>query len=694
MTYAPIAQFIRESLSGPRGTAVDLGLPDTVMADLITLAPDLRPDYPNIPPNPRLDPQSEQQRLFDSVVALCDALTQAAQTPLLLLVEDLHWADSGTLFLLRHLARRSRAANLRLLSVMTYRDAEAELEDARALKDVLLDLNRERLAEQIRLPRLNREQTRELLAAMLANGGEISTDFLDGIFSETEGNPFFVEEVCKALIEEGKLYHAGGRWRRTDIANIVIPHSVRETILSRVERLPSPSQDTLRLAAIIGREFDLDTLKTAGDVDEETLVPALERAEQAQLIHGARYAGRLIFTFAHALIPFTLRENLSGLGRQRLHRRVAEVIEVQHPGNFEALAYHFAAAGERAKAIEYTRRAALRAEAMYAYEGAMQHLRAAIDLLEVEEDVETRLEVLEALADIHSLLGQGTQAVPLYQEALDLWPSAIHSDKWLAVRLHRKIGEAATSMNRFADYQRLAAASRANLETGLKLTAGEPPQPETVRLLRTLSRDAWYSGVAVDWEAAERYARAAVAMAEDLDEPVELSSALEALADVYGARGQLRKRVEVCLKRLALSRDARFADLRERANILLQMGIALSDVGEYRQALPHLLEAESLASQMQDVTKQADALTGQGGCLFRLDRWDDLLEIEDKLQRLQTRYAFERMGVQVCFYIALNAGVHALRGDLDRAHTRREEAYQFMTAVGGPPEQWFRNQHR
>jgi hypothetical protein len=76
-----------------------------------------------------------------------------------------------------------------------------------------------------------------------------------------------------------------------------------------------------------------------------------------------------------------------------------------------------------------------------------------------------------------------------------------------------------------------------------------------------------------------------------------------------------------------------------------------------------------------------------------LDRWDDLLVIEEKLHDLQTRYEFERMGVQACFFIALNAAVYALRGDLDRARARREEAYQFMVTIGGPPEQWFRNQH-
>ncbi len=703
--YAPIAEFIRERLTDQRqGLPVDLSLPGYIITDLLSIAPDLRARYPNIPPNPRLEPQFEQQRLYDSVVALVQAFVQTARAPLLLFVEDIHWADSDTLFLLRHLIRRSRAAHLPLLTLMTFRDTEVELDEAGTLKEILLDLNRERLAEQIKLPRLDREQTGELLAVLLATGGEISAEFLDGVYGETEGNPFFVEEVCRALIEAGKLYYAGGRWRRSDMANIVIPQSVRQAILARVERLPLPAQDTLRLAAIVGHQFDFDTLKHASDTGtlplssiagqaEEIVIAALERAVQAQLIYEMNHSGRLVFSFTHILIPFSVRQSLSGLRRQRLHRHVAEVIETHHPRHFEALAYHFGAAGEIAKAIEYGYRAAHQAKAMNAYESAIQHLRTAIDLLEVDEAVETRLVMLEELADSHHLLGEGVSAVPLYQEALKLWRNSSQPDKWLAVRLYRKIGETVNSINRYTDYQRLASVSRASLEAGLKFTIGEPPHLETARLLQTLSRDAWYTRIALNWEAAERYAQAATAMAQVLNAPLDLSAALDALAAVYGARGWLRERLEVCQRRLALSRDAHFDDQREQVNILYQTGVALYDIGEYLPALSRLLEAEKLAGQIHDVTTQADALTYQGMCFFRLDRWDDLLKIEDKLLHLQTHYAFERLGIGICFYKALNASVRMLRDDVERANVLRSEAYEFMIALGGPPEQWVRDQY-
>jgi predicted ATPase len=172
-----------------------------IVADLLTIAPALRVCYPEIPPNLLLEPQAERQRMFDNVATFLATLSERA--PMLLFIDDVHWADSGSLFLLHHLARRVR--NLRVLIVLTYR--EVELSEARPLHEMLLDLNRERLATRLKLSRFDRDQTCDLLAAMFQE--EITPEFLDGIYRETEGNPFFVEEVCKAdqekLTREGAL---------------------------------------------------------------------------------------------------------------------------------------------------------------------------------------------------------------------------------------------------------------------------------------------------------------------------------------------------------------------------------------------------------------------------------------------------------------------------------------------------------
>jgi hypothetical protein len=182
-------------------------------------------------------------------------------------------------------------------------------------------------------------------------------------------------------------------------------------------------------------------------------------------------------------------------------------------------------------------------------------------------------------------------------------------------------------------------------------------------------------------------------MAEELEAPVELSAALESLSSVYGARGQFRERVDVSLRRLELSRDPRFADYRERVNVLYQVGRALLSVGEYETALSHAKEAENLSAAIQDVATQVNAITLQSQCLFPLDRWDDMLLMDEKLREIQARHQFERLGVAMCFHSALLSAIKTLRGEHEQADILREEAYGIMTKIAGPPERWVRNQH-
>jgi DNA-binding SARP family transcriptional activator len=683
--YAPLAAAIRDTLE--RSYSPDV--PDFVLADLLTLAPHLRPRYPHILFNPTLNPRFEQQRMFDSFVTWCEALAAAA--PLLLLIEDVHWADNGTLALLRHLARRVRKA--RLFLVMTYRDTEIVSDQAHPLHSILLDLNRERLAEQLQLMRLTREQTRDLLASMLATAGDITPEFLESIYQETEGNPFFIEEVCKGLIEQGKLYQAGGTWRRADMQTIVIPASVRGAILARVGRLPDKAQDALRLASILGREFDFETLCAASEQEEEALITALERAQRAQLINETTRAGQVSYTFVHALIPFTLRESLGGLRRQRLHRRVGVAIGNQRPRDFEALAYHFTAAGEQEKAIEYSRLAAERAQALYAYDTAIQHLKTALDMMQVGEQNEVRLALLESLADAHRLRGERAKAIQTYQEALEVWRSIMNADKWLAVRLHRKIGETFNRLAKEAEIEQFKTVVLAGLENALQVIESEPPHPESVRLLTTLANYGYWSSYSHYEQTesladqGEHYTRAAMAMAEQLDAPVELSAALESLADIYSTKGLLRERTQIALRRLVLSRDPRFTDRHEQVNILCQVGAALCSVGDYAQALTHLAEAGRLAEQIGDLGKLIYALSIQIQCLFGLDRWEEILKIEDKRLALQGRYGSERIG-KICFQCGVSANVHGWRGEMELARTRREEAYHMMADGWGALENW------
>jgi hypothetical protein len=309
-----------------------------LLTELVLIAPDLAVRFPELAPLSSADPAAQQPRAFEGFALFCEALT--AHEPLLLFIDDVHWADAGTLQLIHYLARRIR--HLPLLLVLTYR--EIELDENPLLGRLLQDLNRERLASRLKLGRLTSDQTRQLLQAMFSE--EISPEFLDGIYRESEGNPFFVEEICKALVDSGRIRFEDGRWQRPGVEDLEIPQSVRGAVLSRVDKLSEPAREAMLMAAILGREFEFETLRRATELPEETLIGALESAERAQLISETRRNGDVAFSFVHALIPASLTESVSVLRRKMLHRRAAQAIEAGHPDAWEILAYHWIEAGE------------------------------------------------------------------------------------------------------------------------------------------------------------------------------------------------------------------------------------------------------------------------------------------------------------------------------------------------------------
>jgi tetratricopeptide (TPR) repeat protein len=190
----------------------------------------------------------------------------------------------------------------------------------------------------------------------------------------------------------------------------------------------------------------------------------------------------------------------------------------------------------------------------------------------------------------------------------------------------------------------LALESRASLEEYLGGLEMLRPRAETVRALAVLSIDAWRNQVPPDWERVQHFAQAAVEMAEQLDNPVVLSRALGALANVLDARSLLREHLQVALRRLEISQDMRLDEPGECIDALSGAGMALMYVGEYDRAMPHLREAETLSSKIQAIGQQAAALGLQGQCLFRLDKWDDVFATEERWRDLERRYTRQRIG--------------------------------------------------
>jgi len=212
-----------------------------------------------------------------------------------------------------------------------------------------------------------------------------------------------------------------------------------------------------------------------------------------------------------------------------------------------------------------------------------------------------------------------------------------------------------------------------------------------VRAFVALSTDAWRIEDPPNWETAQELAQAAVDMADELDSLVDLSLAYGALGNVLDGRSRLRDHLQVAERRLAICRRPEFNDVREQIEALRALGSARMNVGQYAEALPVLAEAEALASRARATDQIVNALGIQAQCLFRLDRWDEVLVVEEKWRELEKRHTREQVG-PTCFFVALSASVHARRGELDRASSYAKESFDFMVSVSGELEHWQRNQ--
>lgn len=351
-------------------------------SELARLVPDLARRVPA--PSSGTDGESERYLLFGAVTDLLARVSALA--PIVLIVDDLQWADRPTVQLLRHLVTADAPA--RVLVVGTFRDSETT--STHPLAETLAALHREQGVERISLRGLGDD---DLLALLETIAGHAMTDegieLRDALLAETAGNPFFVGEMLRHLAETGAIYQNGdGHWVATpDLRSSGLPVSIREVIGRRVARLGPEAERVLAQAAVVGRDFDVDVLTRVTDVDEDTLLDLCDDAVHAAVLAEGDRAGR--YTFAHALIEHTLYEGLSAGRRARAHRAVAEALEDLCGGDPGArvgeLAYHWAHAtrlDDAGKAIDYAQRAGDRALEQLAPDEALRWYAEALDLMD------------------------------------------------------------------------------------------------------------------------------------------------------------------------------------------------------------------------------------------------------------------------------------------------------------------------
>ena len=385
------------------------------LQQLRRLMPEARPDAGASGDELTKDPGSARYLLFEAVGRVLGRATR--RRPVLLVLDDLHWADKPTLLLLRHLLRLTGPARLMVLGILR----DVELDHGVPLADFVADMRRESRFDRVALAGLDERETDALVAAHLKTPA--SDAFIRALRSQTDGNPFFMQESLRSLVESRGV-QCGEQATAEALASMGVPDSVADVILRRLGRVAELTRDALTAAAVIGREFDINIVRGLLGKPAEAVIDAMEEAMVGGLVAEVPDAVDR-FSFCHALVRDAIYDRLSASRRCRAHLRVAQALEAAEPASdvgAEELAHHFFLArqvGGADRAVRYAIAAGEKAARSLAYEEAVAHYRRALQAFahDPEGDEARRCDVLLALGRVQWQAGEAVARETYFEAA-------------------------------------------------------------------------------------------------------------------------------------------------------------------------------------------------------------------------------------------------------------------------------------
>ena len=622
--YAPLldllqTQFARHMVPD---YAADL---EPTTRELLHLLPGILPPPRDLVMDASLDQETHKRRLVTALAHHFGGL--ADRQPLLLVFEDLHWSDDGSLEQLLQLARLSTARPICLL--VTYRSDDA----GPTLYHWLSQLDRARLAQEFQLERLTCNEVALMLRATFALNRSVRPEFLEAVYELTDGNPFFIEEVLTTLITQGDIFYGSSGWDRKPLRGMRIPRSVQDAVQRRLERLSELGQQLLALAAVIGRRVDLALLRALAQIDEPTLGQAITELTAAQLVVGET-ADQV--SFRHALTRQAVYANLPARERRRLHRTVAEILERQeNTSESESavadLAYHYFEAEMWQKAQTYSQRAGDQARMFQAPQAAVQHYTRAL------------------------LAAEHVSPAPFLQ----LYAS------------------------RAASYDQLGDFSAARADYATALALAEQQQDNRARWAAMLALGALHTEV--DYRLAGVYVMRALDLAREIGDPSLLARSLNRVGNWHLNADQPELALEPHREALAAAEDAH--DTRVIAETVDLLGMTCNILGDPRQSSVYYERAVTLFRALDDRQGLVNSLIIQ--VLQSGSYWHDTLipsdlsaidalHLADEALQLARGMAWPAGEAYIRYEMAL---WHGPRGEYSRAFELARSALEIAESI-------------
>ncbi|MDH4208624.1 MAG: ABC transporter substrate-binding protein, partial [Anaerolineae bacterium] len=433
LPYQPIGEALQAIVSTMEPRQLTK-LPSWILAELAHLVPELSEKVPGLRGSETMAPDTEQTHLFQGVVRLLANLS--TDGPLVLILEDLHWATESTLQMVHYLARH--LANHQVLMVGTLRPEAVGPQPA--LHALQRQLGREGLVHSLNLAGLSPQSVEAMVVEMSGRGEDVAP-LASRLYEETEGNPFFLIEIVKALFEAGLVWLEAGVWCADFIhlseAELPLPAAVSDAVEARLRRLDESAQQALQVASILGREFDFDLLNAAWIQDEEATLDALDTLLRRRFVdEGSGVLGR-DYAFHHHKIREVVYAAIPVRHRQHLHGRVAKAMETLHASNVEAVAgelgFHFRQGRQvdkalAPKAVRYLLLAGDQARLAYAHQEAIEYYNQALALQKEQGEYDSAARTLMKLGLAHHTSFDFAQARTAFQEGFAQWQQAARRD--------------------------------------------------------------------------------------------------------------------------------------------------------------------------------------------------------------------------------------------------------------------------
>ena len=635
--YAPVLDLLRTFFN--THTLKDfLQSSGSIASEFIKLFPELDIGLLDISVLSEGDPQQEKRRLFATLAQFF--IYQATKQPVLLIIEDLHWADDSSLEFLLYLSRR--CANQPILMIFTYRDDEIHAN----LRHWLAQLGREHLIHELALTRFSSNDVEAMLNAIFHKRYSRHLDLLDSLYTLTEGNPFFVEEILKSLIAGGELVFTDGRWVGRPASELHIPRNIQDAVQQRIIRLSEAAREILTIASVAGRRFDFALLQQLTHHDEQPLLALMKELIAAQLVV-EESADQ--FTFRHALTRQAIYTDLLARERRALHKAIAETIERNYATTLDAylavLAYHFYKAEVWDKAFQYGQLAGEKAQALYSPRNAIEQYSQALHAAQ-HLTISPPSTLYRKRGQAYETLGDFEHAQSDFKHALDIarnvhdsvaeWQSIIDLGFLWSERNYEQAGtyyHQAIELARTLDDPKLEAHSlnrmgnwHMNIEQPLEalryhreaLTVFQElhDQHGIAETFDLLGMTSYLGGDLVQGTA---YYEQAMALFRKLDDRNGLTSSLATLAlsgptyqtSTMVSAASLEKVIQDTEQALKIAHeiDQRPAE----AYALFQLALCLGSQGEYGRALATAQQSLGIAEEIEHHQWQTAAQTVLGG---------------------------------------------------------------------------------